>query len=75
MLEARGYIKKYNYFETFAWAIMGTFNKYCNAYEPDCLNPGLRKFYTKASDMTKNDIILCDAWAKSLLKQQGKLWA
>jgi hypothetical protein len=68
MLEQRGIIKKLNYFETWAWAVMGCFNKYCNAYEPDCLNPGLRKFYTKASDMTTNDLILCDAWAKSIMK-------
>ncbi len=73
MLESRGIIKKYNYFETFAWAFMGTFNKYCNAYEPENLNPSFRKFYNRAADMSKNDLILCDAWAKSLLKQQGKL--
>ena len=72
MLEKRGIIKKYNYFETLAWAVMGCFNKYCMSYEPECLNPGFRKFYLKAADMQKNDIILCDAWAKTLLKQQGK---
>ncbi len=44
----------------------GAFNKYCMSYEPDCLNNGLRKFYLKASAMTKNDIVLCDIWAKAL---------
>lgn len=73
MLEKRGFIKKINYFETFAWAFMGCFNKYCMSYEADCLNPGFRKFYIKAAAMTRNDIDLCDIWAKTLLKQQGKL--
>ena len=68
MLEKRGIIKTINYFETFLWAICGCFNKYCMSYEPECLNPGLRKFYIKAAAMTQNDLILCDAWAKTLLK-------
>lgn len=68
MLERHGIMKKINYFEVFAWAFMGCFNKYCMSYEPDCLNKGLVKFYLKASAMTHNDIILCDVWARTLIK-------
>ena len=68
MLERHGIMKKINYFEVFAWAVMGCFNKYCMSYEPDCLNKGLIKFYLKASAMTHNDIILCDAWARTLIR-------
>ncbi|CDW74092.1 UNKNOWN [Stylonychia lemnae] len=70
MLEKRGIIKKINGFEVWAWAVMGCFNKYCMSYEPECLNNGFRKFYLKASAMTQNDIIMCDTWAKSLIKQK-----
>lgn len=43
-----------------AWSVFGCFNKYCMTFEPELLNKELRKFYLKASAMTKNDIILCD---------------
>ena len=73
MLEKRGVLKKINYFDVFAWCVMACFNKYCMSYEPECLNKGFRNFYLKAANMSKNDILLCDAWAKSLAKQQGRL--
>ena len=57
------------------WVGSGAFNMYCMSYEPDCLNRGMRKFYLKASAMTKNDIILCDVWAKMLEKQMPLLKA
>ena len=71
MLESHGLIKKIKNFEVWAWAVMGCFNKYCMSYEPDCLNKGLRKFYLKAADMSRNDIILCDAWATRLKNQHA----
>jgi len=70
MLDKRGIIQKINGFEVWAWAVMGCFNKYCMSYEPECLNNGFRKFYQNASNMTLNDKILCDSWAKSLIKQK-----
>lgn len=69
MLETRGIIKKINLFEVYAWAVLGCFNKYCMSYEPDCLNNGFRKFYIRAADMTENDLIMCDIWTKTLIKQ------
>ncbi|CDW79410.1 UNKNOWN [Stylonychia lemnae] len=72
MLERRGIIKKYDYFEVLLWNIMITFNQYTVSYEADVMNPTFLKFQHRFSQMTKNDILLCDLWAKSLLIQQGK---
>ena len=69
MLDKRGIFKKIKYGEVGIWSVVACFNKYCLSYEQDCLNPGLSKFYIKASDMTKNDLIMCDIWAKSLIKK------
>lgn len=41
--------------------------------EPDCMNNSFRRFYMKASAMTKNDALLCDVWAK-MLKDGKPVW-
>lgn len=66
MLEKREIFKKVKYGEVAMWSVMACFNKYCMSYEGDCLNPSFRRFYLKAADMTKNDVLLCDLWAKRL---------
>ena len=66
ILDSRNIFKKFKYGELVIWSLCGTFNKYCMSYEPYCLAPSFRKFYINAASMTKNDIILCDIWAKML---------
>jgi hypothetical protein len=66
VLDTNNIVKKVKYGEVMLWTMFGTFNKYCMSFEPELLNNGLRKFYLYASAMTKNDIILCDVWAKML---------
>ena len=73
MLEKRGIIKKFDYFEVLLWNIMITFNQYTVSYEADVMNPSWVKFQHKFSRMTKNDILLCDLWAKSLIKNEVKI--
>ena len=71
ILDSRGIFKKFKYGEVLVWTISGTFNKYCMSFEPDCLAPSIRNFYTKASLMTKEDIRLCEIWAEMVKK--GKI--
>ena len=58
--------KRITYGEVLLWIVSATFNMYCMGWEPDCMNNSFRRFYMKASAMTKNDALLCDVWAKML---------
>ena len=53
------------------WVLSATFNKYCMAIETDCLGPTMLKFYTKAADLTKNDLLLIQVWNR--MKTNGSI--